>query len=558
MRPEAGISLLFKRVQPALWGIFLLSAALNILLLGGALYMMLVYDMVLPAGSLPTLVGLLLLVILVYAFQCGFDIVRARLLGRASALIDHQLNADLFAAIHALSVSRPGQGDNLAPIRDLDQLRNFLSSGAPLAVADLPWMIFFILVLTLMHWTLGLTVLLGGAALLLLAIMAERLMATPTQRLTQQASLRLAVAETVRRHAEAIRAMAMGPHLQRYWTSRSSAFLQAQEHMADSAAALGSLSKTLRMLLQSLVLTVGALLVIEGKATGGIMFASSILASRALAPVEQTIGNWRGLTAARQGWRRLKAHLADIPPEPAGIALPAPRRSIAAEHLTVIPPGAGRPTLAGVSFQLEAGDALGIVGPSGSGKSSLLRTLCGIWPPAQGRVRLDGAALEQYSPATVGKALGYLPQNVELLDGTVAENIARFSLGARSDDIIRAAQAAGVHEMVKHFPKGYETPVGPNGTFLSAGQRQRVALARALFGEPFLLILDEPNSNLDPEGEAALAAAVEAVRDGGGIVLLVAHRRSILSVTSRILELAAGRVKNFGSRERVLENLTKG
>lgn len=558
MQPEPEIPSLFNRVRPALWGIVLLSAALNVLLLGGALYMMLVYDMVLPAGSLPTLTGLLLLVILVYAFQCGFDIVRARLLGRATALLDHRLNSDIFDIVQQLSLSRPGQGDSLAPIRDMDQIRSFLSSGAALALADLPWMIFFILVLTLMHWTLGLIILLGGAALLALAIMAERLMTAPTQRLTQQASLRLAVAETVRRHAEVIRAMAMTPHLRRYWTSRSSAFLQAQEQMADSAAALGSLSRILRMLLQSLVLTAGAVLVIEGKATGGIMFASSILASRALSPVEQAIGNWRGLTAARQAWRRLKAHLADMPVERPGMTLPSPRRSLAVEHLAVVPPGAARPTLAGASFRLEAGDALGIVGPSGSGKSSLLRTLCGVWPPAQGKVRLDGAAWDQYPPAMIGGALGYLPQNVELLDGSVAENIARFSPEPVPDDIIRAALAAGVHEMIKHFPQGYETPVGPNGAFLSAGQRQRVALARALYGDPFLLVLDEPNSNLDPEGETALAAAVEAVRDRGGIVLLVAHRRSILSVTNAILELSAGRVKSFGPRDRILEKLAKG
>lgn len=552
---DSRIASLLRKSKSAVVGIILLSAALNVLLLGGALYMTLVYDAVLPAGSLPTLWGLLVLVSLVYLFQCGIDIIRARLLSRVSATIDHDLSADIFALVQHFSISRPGQGDSLTPIRDLDQLRNFLASGGPLAIADLPWMVFFILVLTLLHWALGLTVLIGGMALLGLTLAAERATAKPTETLTRQAGLRLAVAETARRHAEAVTAMAMGPHLQRHWTAHSRGFLTAQQDMADSAATLGSASKVLRMLLQSLVLTVGALLVIEGKATGGVIFASSILASRALAPVEQAIGNWRGLTAARQSWHRLEGHLASLPGGGERIDLPFPRQDLRVETLVVIPPGASRPTLTGVSFRLSAGEALGIVGPSGSGKSTLLRALCGIWPAVQGQVRLDGATLDQYPADKRGRAIGYLPQNVELLDGSVAENIARFAPGAASAAIIAAAQAAGVHEMIKRLPQGYAAPVGPNGAFLSAGQRQRVALARALYGDPFLLILDEPNSNLDPEGEAALAAAVQSVRARGGIVLLVAHRRSILSVTGSILHLSGGRVKALGPRETVLEEM---
>lgn len=549
------IAAILGKSRSAFTSILILSAALNVLLLGGALYMMLVYDVVLPAGSFPTLWGLLLIVILVYLFQAIIDIIRSRLLSRVSATIDHELGDDIFALVRQFAIERPGQGDSLQPIRDLDQVRNFLTSGGPLAIADLPWMIFFIAILALLHWSLGLTVLIGGLALLAVTAATDRLTRAPADMLTNAANLRLSVAEAGRRHAEALKAMGMGTHLGRQWTTHSRSFLQAQQAMADTAGTMSSTSKVLRMFLQSLVLTVGAVLVIDGKATGGIIFASSILASRALAPVEQAIGNWRGLTAARQSWRRLEEYLAALRTEQIAIALPRPHEALRVSQLTVIPPGAAEPTLAGINFRLNAGEVMGVIGPSGSGKTSLLRTLAGIWPAAHGHVRLDGAALDQYAEELLGQSIGYVPQNVELIDGSIAENIARFTPGAEPPRIIAAARMAGVHELVKRLPQGYGTQVGPNGGFLSAGQRQRIALARALYGDPFLLLLDEPNSNLDPEGEAALAAAVTAVRERGGIVLLAAHRRSILAAADLVLHLAGGRVKSLGPREKLLEAL---
>ncbi|MCF8706516.1 type I secretion system permease/ATPase [Rhizorhapis sp. SPR117] len=553
--PPSRIAAILKKSKSAFYGIFVLSAALNVLLLGGAIYMMMVYDIVLPAGSLPTLAGLLMLVILVYLFQGIMDIIRARLLSRVSATIDHDLNGEIFQLIQQFSIERPGQGESLQPVRDLDQIRNFLSSGGPLAFADLPWMVFFIVVLMLLHWALGLTVLIGALVLLGLTFSADRLTRVPTQAASQCAGLRLAVAETSRRHAEVLKAMAMGGNLQRHWTIYSRRFLETQQTMADTAATLGSASKMLRMLLQSLVLTVGAILVIDGKATGGIIFASSILASRALAPVEQAIGHWRGLTAARQSWRRLEEYLPLLRQEEDRLDLPVPCQDLRIENLAIAPPGVAQSTLAGISFRLVAGEALGIIGPSGSGKSTLVRALAGIWPAVHGHVRLDGATLDQYAPEKRGRAIGYLPQNVELLDGSISDNIARFSPDAATTDIIAAAQMAGVHDMIKRMSHGYGSPVGPNGAFLSAGQRQRIALARALYGNPFLLVLDEPNSNLDPDGEAALMVAVEAVRARGGIVLLVAHRRSILSSVNLILHLSGGRAKAIGPREKLLADL---
>ena len=549
------INAVLRKSKSAFASIIMLSAALNVLLLGGAIYMMLVYDVVLPASSLPTLWGLLLIVMLVYGFQAAMDIIRARLLGRVSATIDHDLGEHIFALIPKLAISRPGQGESLQPVRDLDQVRNFLASGGPLALADLPWMIFFILVLTLLHWSLGLTVLLGGLVLLGLTFATDRLTRAPTELLAQAANRRLAIAESSRRHAEVLKAMAMGPSLQRRWNEHSGAFLSAQQALADTAGTMGSTSKVARMALQSLVLTVGAILVIEGKATGGVIFASSILSSRALAPVEQAIGNWRGLAAARQSWTRLECCLAVVPAEALPLELPPPQEQLRVEQLAVIPPGAAEPTLAGVSFQLSAGHVMGIIGPSGSGKSTLLRSLAGIWPATHGYVRLDGAALGQYAEDRRGRAIGYLPQNAELIEGSIADNIARFRPDTEPDDIIAAARMAGVHELVKRLPQGYGTAVGPQGGFLSAGQRQRLALARALFGDPFLLLLDEPNSNLDPDGEAALAAAIGKVQDRGGIVLIAAHRKSILASADQVLHLAGGRVKSLGAKDRVLEEL---
>ena len=549
------INAVLRKSKSAFASIMMLSAALNVLLLGGAIYMMLVYDVVLPASSLPTLWGLLLIVMLVYGFQAAMDIIRARLLGRVSATIDHDLGEDIFALVQNLAISRPGQGESLQPVRDLDQVRNFLASGGPLALADLPWMIFFILVLTLLHWSLGLTVLLGGLALLGLTFATDRLTRAPTELLAQAANRRLAIAESSRRHAEVLKAMAMGPNLQRRWNEHSGAFLTAQQALADTAGTMSSTSKVARMALQSLVLTVGAILVIEGKATGGVIFAGSILSSRALAPVEQAIGNWRGLAAARQSWIRLERYLADVPAEALPLELPPPQEQLRVEQLAVIPPGAAEPTLAGVSFQLSAGNVMGIIGPSGSGKSTLLRSLAGIWPATHGYVRLDGAALGQYAEDRRGRAIGYLPQNAELIEGSIADNIARLRQGTEPDDIIAAARMAGVHDMVKRLPQGYGTAVGPQGGFLSAGQRQRLALARALFGNPFLLLLDEPNSNLDPDGEAALAAAIGKVQDRGGIVIIAAHRKSILASADQVLHLSGGRVKSLGAKDRVLEEL---
>jgi ATP-binding cassette subfamily C protein len=536
-------------------GIGLLSAVLNVLMLGGSIYMMLVYDSVLPSRSEPTLYSLLVMITVVYLFQGIMDVIRGRMLVQVGASFDVGLGSRIHQLIGKLALTTRTPGDGLQPVRDLDAIRAFLSSGGPAALIDLPWMLFFILVLFLLHPALGVTVLIGAIILVGLTYATERMTRDASRRLTAATAQRQAMAESTRRHAEVVKAMGMERRTAAMWNSVSSTSIAAQERLTNIASGIGGASKVFRLLLQSVVLSVGALLVIENKATGGIIFASSILTARALAPVEVAIANWRGFVAARQAWARLQQLLARAPQENVSHELPAPKSTLSVEGLVLGPPGAQRATVEGVSFLAKAGEAIAVIGPSGSGKSTLVRGITGVWAPLRGAVRLDGAALDQWSSEALGQHIGYVPQNVELVDGTVAENIARFEPGARSEDVIAAAKLAGVHDLIVHLPDGYDTQVGSDGSSLSAGQRQRVALARALYRDPFLIVLDEPNSNLDSEGETALAEAVKAACARGAIVLLVAHRQSILSVVDLILYMRDGKALAYGPRDDILRRI---
>jgi ATP-binding cassette subfamily C protein len=336
------------------------------------------------------------------------------------------------------------------------------------------------------------------------------------------------------------------------WLEANAKYSSTQRRLYDVSGGVGSIAKAARMILQSAVLGVGAYLVIEQQATAGIIIASSIISGRALAPADIAIANWKGLVAARQGWQRLNGLFKLLPEEHEVLQLPRPTASIAVETLAVVPPGSKRTVVQGVSFALEAGQALGIIGPGASGKSSVVKALLGIWPTTFGKVRIDGAELSQWSTEKLGRHLGYLPQEVSLCDGSVAENIARFETDASSDAILEAAKAAGVHELILGLPNGYETQIGESGEILSAGQRQRIGLARALYGDPFLVVLDEPNSNLDTDGEIALTKAIRAVCERGGIVIVIAHRPSVLGAVDFVLALVNGQQRVFGKREEVL------
>jgi ATP-binding cassette subfamily C protein len=445
----------------------------------------------------------------------------------------------------------------MQPLRDIDSVRSFLSGLGPIALFDLPWMPLYLGICYLLHPWIGLTALAGAGLLVVLTLSTELFVRGPTRRATGLAMTRRVLAETSRRNADVIVAMGMGSRLQDRWSDINSKYLSTQQTASDLAGGLGALSRVLRLMLQSGVLGVGAYLVIHEEATAGIIIAGSILVARALAPVDLAIGNWRAFVAARQSWKRLSKLLLLMPAPGQPLALPPPSTTVTVEAASLTPPGGAKLAVQDVSFTLRGGDGLGIIGPSASGKSSLAKMLVGAWQPTQGKVCLDGAALSQWTPDALGRHIGYLPQEVELLAGTVAENICRFEPEHDSEAIVAAARAAGVHDLIAALTDGYEMQVGEQGSALSAGQRQWIALARALYRDPFLVVLDEPNSNLDSTGEEALTRAILGVRKRGGIAIVVAHRPSALAAVDLTLVLNQGRVQAFGPRDEVLAKVLR-
>ena len=545
------------RLRGGLIGIAALSAVINVLAVTSSIYLMLVYDRVLPSQRLATLLSVLFMVSIVYLFYAGFDMLRAHMLSDLGAAVDRAVSDRVQQLEATLALTRPASAERESPIRDLDQIRGFLASPGPAALIDLPWILFFLIILTLIHYWLGVVTLVGAIILAVLTVTTERVTKPRVLALNGRANTRRIATEAQRRHAEVIAGLGMRGRMAARWSAINARFLDAQTELAEKTATLAAVSRTFRLFLQSITLSVGAVLVIEGKASGGIIFASSILAGRALAPVDGAIANWRNFVSARQGWARLDRLFAEYPAvSTPAVHLPAPTRALVVEQLALAPPGTTKPVIAGVGLKASAGDAIGIVGPSASGKSSLLRGIIGVWAPLRGEVRLDGATIEQWDAEAIGAAIGYLPQAVELFDGTVAENIARFDPAASSDAVIAAARAAGVHDMIVALAEGYETRVGEDGLHLSAGQRQRIGLARALYRDPFLIVLDEPNSNLDPEGEVSLAEAIMGVRKRGGIVLVAAHRTSVLQAVNLVLVMRGGQVQAFGPRDEVLARLS--
>src|SRR5215207_2850349 len=556
-RAGAELSESVARCWHAFVGVGLMSATINLLYLTGSFFMLEVYDRVLPSRSIPTLIGLCVLALALYAFQGALDLIRGRILVRIGAALDHALSARVFGIVVRLPLHTRNQGDGQQPLRDLDQIRSFLSGAGPAAFFDLPWMPLYVGICFLFHPWIGWAALAGAGLLIALTLLTDGLTRAPAKSTVAHAQTRNVLAEASRRNAEVLQAMGMAGRMNALWAEANAQYMQSQQRTSDVAGGLGALSKVFRMALQSGVLALGAYLVIQQEATAGIIIASSILTARALAPVELAIANWKGFVAARQSWARLKELLARVPAQAPLMALPKPGMALTVESVAAVAPGQQKPLVQDASFALRAGSAVGVIGPSGSGKSSLVRLLVGVWTPARGKVRLDGAALEQWDPEALGRHIGYLPQDVELFAGTVAQNIARFEPAAQAEAIIAAAQAAGVHELILHLPDGYETQIGEGGLALSAGQRQRIALARALYGEPFLVVLDEPNSNLDAEGEHALTQAIVGVRSRGGVVVVVAHRPSALASVDWVLMMAEGRVQAFGPKDEVLSKVLR-
>lgn len=551
--PKSELGEALRACRGAFLGVGAMSSMINILYLTGSMFMLEIYDRVLPSRSVPTLVGLVILAGGLYLAQGILDLLRGRILVRIGMSLDQALSPRVFETVVRLPLLTGGRGEGLQPLRDLDAVRSFLSGMGPGALFDLPWLPLYIAICFAFHPLIGITALVGAVILVTLTVLTEWLTQGPWKEATLQAAKRSDLAAAGRRNAEVLVAMGMAGRMTRRWAEANQTYLEGNRRASDVAGGLGALAKVLRMMLQSAVLAVGAWLVINQQATAGIIIAGSILSARALAPVDLAIANWKSFVAARQSWRRLNALFVTLPARPAPTLLQDPAKRLTVENLTIVPPGSQQAAVADVSFELEAGQGLGVIGPSGSGKSSLARALVGVWAAHRGAVRLDGATFDQWSPEVLGARIGYLPQDVELFGGTIAQNIARFDPDAKPEAIIAAAREAGIHELIVSMREGYDTQIGEQGCVLSAGQAQRVALARALYGEPFLLVLDEPNSNLDRDGDEALTAAVLAVRRRGGIVVVVAHRPVGLAGVDTVLVMTGGRRQAFGAKDTVLQ-----
>lgn len=542
---------------PVGWPAFILlvlSMVINLLALTGPLYMLQVYDRVLSSRSVPTLVVLSVLVIVLYGFVAVLDAVRARIGVRVANLIDQRWSERVFSCVVRRT---PTPVHNVPdPVRDLDTVRQVVAAGGPTALLDLPWLPIYILAVFLLHPVLGWLATLGALGLALLLGITE----VSIRGLNKASALALArrqrLNEDARKNADAILAMGMLRDIGRVWRARGREVAEVHRRTTDRASLFAAISRSFRFFLQSAVLGVGAFLVIRGEMTGGMMIGASMITARALAPIDRVVGQYRGLISAQSAIARLRTLFAAMPEAVRDIELPLPHRSLTVSNLATGPSG-DKVLVSGVSCDLQAGDGLGIIGLSGSGKSSLVRALAGVWPLLLGEVRFDGASARHFDPERLGKTMGYLPQTVDLFAGTIAQNIARFDPSATSEAVIDAALAAGCHDMILSFRDGYDTEVGEFGSQLSAGQRQRIGLARALYGQPFLIILDEPNANLDAAGEEALTACLEEARGRGAIVVVVAHRPAAIAALNKVLYLQQGRQAAFGAKDDILAQVTQ-
>jgi len=550
--PQTFVSLMLSSLRKAFFSIALASAGINVLALTGSFFMLQVYDRVIPSRSLPTLSGLVIIVATLFLFQGVLELLRSMLLTRIGTSLDERLNRKVFRSLLFLPTQRQTSDDGLQSVRDLEQIRSFLSGSGSTALFDLPWMPFYLILCFLFHVWIGVTALCGAILLVGITLLAEVLSRRPALEAAKSSALRLGFAQAARRNWEAAISMGFAGRLTEKWAVMNDDYLKHQAAAGSIVGALTIAAKMARMMLQSAVLAVGAILVIRQEATGGIIIASSILVTRALAPVELAIGQWKGFVAARQGWARLAALLDVAPAEQHALTLPAPARELSVENISVASPGGRDLILRNVSFKVPAGTVLGVIGPSASGKSSLARAITGLWPAAIGTIRLDKAALSQWEPNELGRHIGYLPQDVALFDGSIADNISRFDKNMEPEPVISAAKAAGVYDMIVKLPDGFDTVIGEGGSRLSAGQRQRIALARALYGDPFLVVLDEPNSNLDAEGETGLTAALTGVRERGGIAIVIAHRPSALAAADKVMIVAGGQMQAFGPKKEIL------
>ncbi|MEM1287388.1 MAG: type I secretion system permease/ATPase [Pseudomonadota bacterium] len=528
----------------------------NLLMLTGPVYMLQVYDRVLTGRSVETLLALTVLAVGLYFLLSILDAVRARMMARISALVEARFSVKAFQANAMQAASVGERHDKNDPVRDLDRCRNFLAGPAPIALFDLPWLPIYLAIVFVIHPWLALLAAAGALCLLVLLLLSEMVCQQPIQKASALAQSRSIFSSAARTSPAAVIGLRMISPLSKVWAKRTEELLEHHVKAADRSGTFAAASKGLRLFLQSAILGLGAYLAIKEQISPGMMIASSIIVARALAPLDQTISSWRSLAATRQARQRLSKSFANLPSSDAKDLLPPPSAEVTVDRL-ISGPSPSQVVLKGIGFTLKAGDGLGMIGESGSGKTSLGRAMLGMWPAFSGSVRFDGATLDQWDLETIGSATGYLPQDVQLFEGTIADNISRFISDPPLDEIVSAARKAGIHDMIVALPKGYATQIGEGSLDLSSGQKQRLGLARALYGDPFFVVLDEPNANLDAKADALLADAISGVRQRGGIVVVIAHRPSALSTVEKLLFLKEGKQLAFGEKHEVLQKITK-
>lgn len=534
-------------------GVF--SFFVNLLMLASPIYMLQVYDRVLTARSESTLVLMSIIIAGMMLSMAFLEVVRSRVLVRVSGRMEQTLGSKVFDSIFALNLRSPG-ANRAQSLRDLDTVRQFVTSQGPFAFFDAPWAPIYIGIVFLMHPVLGLVSLGGAVVLFALAYATEVVTKKPLSEANGHALRATTFAEASLRNSEVLAAMGMLPGIRRRWRASQDKAMFLQSLASDNAGFISAMTKFSRMFVQSAILGVGAYLSIENEITPGIMIAASVIMGRGLAPVEQAIGSWRMFVGARGAYTRLNELLRAFDAGSEQMQLPPPQGNLSVERVVAVPPGGTNPTIKGISFALAAGECLAIIGPSAAGKSTLARLLVGVWGAHSGSVRLDGADVYSWNHESLGPSIGYLPQDVEIFDGTIKDNIARFG-EVDAGKVVEAAQLAGVHDMILHLPNGYDTLIGPGGISLSGGQRQRLGLARAVYGNPRFIVLDEPNSNLDSEGEAALVQGLMKLKERKSTVVLISHRPSVMNHVDKILVVRDGLVEIFGPKQEVLARLTR-
>jgi len=536
------------------WFVGVFSFFANLLMLTGPIYMLQVYDRVLGSGSVETLIALSVLVLFLYGMMALLDYARGRIMGRVGARFQARLDRRVFDAVIRKSAVAP-DATTATGLRDLEAVQRLMTSPVLLSIFDIPWAPFFFAAIWVFHPWLGVLSLIGGLVLVCVAAINQLVTRHPVGRANSASVKAESTSEKLRSEAEMVQAMGMRDAAFDRWQEARKVALVEQVRSADIGGSFITSTKAFRLLLQSAMLGLGAYLVLRGEMTPGGMIAGSILLGRALAPIEQALGQWALVQRAAKGWSSLAELLGAVPPEQPRTALPDPRAILEMQQVTVVAPGESQAALKSITFKIEPGQALGVIGTSGAGKSTLARAITGVWRPAGGKIRLDGASLDQYDPAVLGRHIGYLPQRVQLFEGTIAENIARLSQEPDAAKVVEAAKKADAHDMILKLPDGYDTKVSANGGRLSGGQVQRIGLARAMYGDPVILVLDEPNSNLDNEGSEAVNSAIRSFKADGKAVVIVAHRPAVIKECDFLLMLENGAARAFGPRDKVLQEV---